>query len=122
MFDTLLTSPTSVFAFGNGSIMNKPLLDTFVLMGGCGTTMCLFLAILFFSRDKRIRRLTKLAGIPLLFNINEILVFGIPIVFNPVYLIPFVSVPLVSIRLVILQCPPMWYRPLSMPMYIGRPR
>lgn len=99
VFDTLLTSPTSVFAFGNGSIMNKPLLDTFVLMGGCGTTMCLFLAILFFSRDKRIRRLTKLAGIPLLFNINEILVFGIPIVFNPVYLIPFVSVPLVSYTL-----------------------
>ena len=96
VFDTLLTSPTSLFAFGNGSIMNKPLLDTFVLMGGCGTTMCLFLAILLFSRDKRTRRLTKLAGIPLVFNINEILVFGIPIVFNPIYLVPFVVTPLVS--------------------------
>ncbi len=96
VFDTLLTSESSVFAFGNGNIMNKPLLDTFVLMGGCGTTLCLFAAILLFSQDKRTRRLTKLAGIPLVFNINEILVFGIPIVFNPVYLIPFVATPLVS--------------------------
>lgn len=102
--------------------MNKPLLDTFVLMGGCGTTMCLFLAILFFSRDKRIRRLTKLAGIPLLFNINEILVFGIPIVFNPVYLIPFVSVPLVSYTLSYRAMSTDVVPPLSMPMYIGRPR
>lgn len=96
VFDTLLTSETSVFAFGNGGIMNKPFLDTFVLMGGCGTTLCLFAAILLFSRDKRMRRLTRLAGIPLVFNINEILVFGIPIVFNPIYLIPFVATPLVS--------------------------
>lgn len=46
VFATLLTSPTSLFAFGNGSIMNKPLLDTFALMGGCGTTMCLFLSLI----------------------------------------------------------------------------
>lgn len=96
VFDTLLTSETSVFAFGNGCIMNKPLLDTFVLMGGCGTTLCLFAAILLFSRDKRMRRLTRLAGIPIVFNINEIFVFGIPIVFNPIYLVPFVVTPLVS--------------------------
>lgn len=96
VFDTLLTSETSVFAFGNGSIMNKPFIDTFVLMGGCGTTLCLFAAILLFSRDKRTRKLTKLAGVPLIFNINEILVFGVPIVFNPIYMVPFVLTPMVS--------------------------
>lgn len=96
VFDKLLTSNTGIFAFSNGNIMSKPFIDTFVLMGGCGTAFCLFAAILIFSHDKRKLKLCKLAGLPLIFNINEILVFGVPIVFNPIYVIPFVFTPMVS--------------------------
>lgn len=96
VFDDLLTSQTGAFAFANGQIMNKAFLDTFVLMGGCGSAICLFLAIILFSKDNRKRKICKLAGAPLLFNINEILIFGIPIVFNLAYLVPFVLTPMIN--------------------------
>ena len=75
-------------------ILTKQFFDCFVLMGGCGTTICLFIALVIFSRNRARRGLAYTAAFPLIFNINELLVFGIPIVFNPIMLIPFLSVPL----------------------------
>ena len=76
-------------------LQNKAFFDCFVLMGGCGTTICLLIALLAFSRNRAQRRLGITASIPMLCNINELMVFGLPIVFNPVMLIPFLAVPLV---------------------------
>lgn len=79
-------------------IFNKTFFDVFVLMGGCGTTLCLLLAILLLSRKrKRNRNLAKLSLLPTLFNINEIVVFGVPIVFNPILMIPFFLVPIAAL-------------------------
>lgn len=75
-------------------ILTKQFFDIFVLMGGCGTTICLLLAVLFFSKRKRNRRISKLAAVPMLFNINELMVFGYPVIFNSVLLIPFLATPL----------------------------
>ena len=77
-----------------GAILSKPFFDVFVLMGGCGTTICLLIALLAFSRNRAQRRLGLTAAFPMLFNINELMVFGLPIVFNPIMLIPFLTVPL----------------------------
>ena len=95
-FDSLLTSETGAFAFGGGQIMTKAFTDTFVLLGGCGTALCLLIAVLLFSRDKKKKQLCRLSAVPTIFNINELLIFGIPIVLNPVYAIPFIITPLVS--------------------------
>ena len=78
-----------------GAILSKPFFDVFVLMGGCGTTICLLIALLAFSRNRAQRRLGLTASVPMLFNINELMVFGLPIVINPIMLIPFLAVPLV---------------------------
>ncbi len=75
-------------------ILPKQFFDCFVLMGGCGATICLLLAILIFSRNKSRRRLGTAAAFPMLFNINELMVFGLPIIYNPVMLIPFLITPL----------------------------
>lgn len=96
VFDSLLTSETGAFAFANGQIMTKAFVDTFVLMGGCGTTVCLLIAIFLFTKDRKKKKLCRMAVTPLIFNINELLVYGLPIVLNPVYVIPFVLTPLVS--------------------------
>ena len=77
-------------------ILCKPFFDCFILMGGCGSSICLFIAIILFSRDKGMRTIAKAAGFPLLFNINELMVFGLPIVFNPMLAIPFLSVPVIQ--------------------------
>ena len=74
-------------------IVTKTFLDTFVLMGGSGATLCLVAGILLFSKSRSERRLIKLSSLPLLLNVNELIIFGIPIVFNPVYFIPFTLLP-----------------------------
>ncbi|MFL0194147.1 EAL domain-containing protein [Clostridium sp. WILCCON 0269] len=76
-------------------IFTKTFFDTFVLMGGCGTILCLIGAILITGKYKNQRRLAKLSIIPVIFNINELVVFGIPIVLNPVYIIPFLCIPII---------------------------
>jgi len=75
-------------------IFTKTFFDTFVLMGGCGSTLCLIIAILLIERKKNQQNLAKLSLVPVYFNINEFIVFGIPIVYNPIYLIPFIFVPI----------------------------
>ena len=76
-------------------IATKTFFDTFVLFGGCGTLLCLVVAIFLCDRRKNVRGLSKMALVPVLFNINELIMFGVPIVLNPIYLVPFLCTPLV---------------------------
>ncbi len=76
------------------TVLTKEFFDCFVLMGGCGAAICLLIAILLFSRSRARRGLGLTAAFPMIFNINELMVFGLPIIFNPVMLIPFLAVPL----------------------------
>ena len=77
------------------TILTKGFFDCFVLIGGCGSTLCLLIAILLFSRNRSRRGLALTAALPMLFNINEMMVFGLPIVFNMILLIPFLAVPMI---------------------------
>ena len=78
----------------DGSRVWTPLLDSFVLLGGAGATMGLVLAILLVVKEGSPRRLAQLSIVPAVFNINEVLLFGLPIILNPLFLVPFVVVPL----------------------------
>lgn len=77
-------------------ILTKTFIDVFVLMGGCGCTFSMLLAILCFSKRNGAKHIARLAFIPMLFNINEIMVFGFPIVFNPTLFIPFIAAPIAA--------------------------
>lgn len=66
----------------------------FIFPGGAGATLPLA-ALLAFSKVERLRKIGRLTVVPALFNINEPLVFGLPIVFNPYLAVPFVIVPIV---------------------------
>ena len=68
--------------------------DVFVKSGGCGLTMGLLLAGAFTAKSNQLKSLMKMAFVPGLFNINEPIIFGLPIVFNPYLLVPFIMVPL----------------------------
>lgn len=70
--------------------------DVFVKSGGCGLTLGLLLAGIFTAKSEQLSSLLKMAFVPGLFNINEPLIFGLPIVFNPYLLVPFVIVPLIA--------------------------
>ena len=69
----------------------------FATLGGGGSTLSLLVAMLFFCRSDRIQKLAKLSIGPGIFNINEPIIFGLPIVLNPVLLVPFILVPLFNI-------------------------
>lgn len=77
-------------------ILCKQFFDCFILMGGCGSSICLLIAILIFTKDKSMRDIAKTSSFHILFNINELIVFGLPIVFNPIMLIPFITVPIIQ--------------------------
>ncbi len=77
------------------NILTKQFFDCFVLMGGCGATICLLLTILIVSKNRSRRSLGRAAALPMIFNINELMVFGLPIIYNPIMLVPFLTTPLV---------------------------
>ncbi|MCM1283031.1 MAG: EAL domain-containing protein [Muribaculaceae bacterium] len=85
----------NTFAFTGDTIFSKPFFDIFVMMGGCGTTICVLIALVLFFRKERVGKLAGLALWPAIFNVNEILTFGIPIILNPVLGIPFILTPIV---------------------------
>lgn len=78
-------------------IINSQFLDSFVNMGGSGTTIALIIAIYIAGRRSKTQMMiAKLGTAPGLFNINEPIIFGMPMVLNPIYFIPFMIAPLVS--------------------------
>ena len=62
------------------AVLTKEFFDCFVLIGGCGSTICLLIAILLFSKITARRGLGLAATFPMIFNINELMVFGLPII------------------------------------------
>jgi len=91
------------FAATNGTTWGAPypitwggINDAFANYGGSGMTLGLLLAIFIASRRADYRDLAKMAFIPGLFNINEPVIFGLPIVLNPIMVIPFITVPFVN--------------------------
>jgi len=68
-------------------------------MGGSGCALALLLAILLFSHSAQARTLSKLSLIPACFNISEIMLFGLPVILNPVFFLPFLAVPLLNLLL-----------------------
>ncbi len=71
--------------------------DFYVWIGGAGSTLLLILAILAFSKREDQRAVAKVSLVPGLFNINEPVMFGMPIVLDPIYFIPFILAPIVMV-------------------------
>lgn len=69
--------------------------DAYVWMGGAGTSIALIIAVLIFSKRAEQRAVAKMSAPMGAFNINEPVVFGMPVVLNPIYFIPWVLVPVV---------------------------
>lgn len=79
-------------------IINLSFVPTFGLIGGSGSTICLLIALfLVYRHNEQYMELGKLAIAPSIFNINEPVIFGFPIVFNLPMIIPFVLTPTIGI-------------------------
>ncbi len=78
-------------------IFTKQFFDVYTKMGGSGSTLCLIIALLIFARNTSSSRLGKLSLPLALFNINETIIYGLPIVLNPFYIIPFLFLPVIQV-------------------------
>ncbi|MCW6675166.1 PTS cellobiose transporter subunit IIC [Aerococcaceae bacterium NML130460] len=103
--------------------------NMFVTMGGSGATLGLTLYIAYWAKSEQLRVLGKAAIAPAIFNINEPIIFGLPMIYNPAMAIPFFLAPMVSatiayfainlqlIKPVVAQMP--WPSPVGVGAFIG---
>ncbi|MDR2832695.1 MAG: PTS transporter subunit EIIC [Streptococcaceae bacterium] len=113
-----------VSAFHLPNIFTEQFFQWYAQMGGSGATLALVVMFLF-SKSKYLKQLGRLSIIPGIFNINEPVTFGAPIVMNPVLAIPFVLAPVANTILIYVVTitglmPRMMMRPpFSIPAPIG---
>ena len=81
------------------NVVTKQFFDIFQSMGGSGTTFSLAIMLLLWSKSKQLKEIGKLSLGPALFNINEPILFGLPIVMNPLLIIPFILSPLAAVTI-----------------------
>lgn len=99
MLTILITENMAAYASGGFAAiqpdhyMNMQIVNTFGLIGGSGCTLCLLIATFLFSKNKTSKTVGSLALGPGIFNINEPVIYGYPIVYNLPLMIPFVLVP-----------------------------
>lgn len=103
LFTPLMLKNLEIYAKTNDS--KDPSLNIFAMawlqmfgeFGGSGVTIGLVVAIFFFSRREDNRTIAGISLVPGLFNINETVTFGIPMVLNPILGIPFVFAPIATL-------------------------
>ena len=70
--------------------------NMFVFLGGAGSTLGLVICMLIWAKSSQLKTLSRAGAVPSLFNINEPIIFGAPIVYNPYLVIPFFVIPLIT--------------------------
>ncbi|HLR92726.1 MAG TPA: PTS sugar transporter subunit IIC [Atopostipes sp.] len=97
VFLSLTAENAEAFAAGATppNIVTQQFLAIFVNIGGSGSTIGLVLLCLLFARSRQMKLLGQLSIGPGIFMINEPIIFGIPMVLNPVMMIPLILVPLI---------------------------
>lgn len=71
----------------------------FACNGGCGCTLGLVIVMALFAKSKRYKKFSKLVLPVGIFNINEPVVFGLPLMYNFTFIIPFMVTPILSLLL-----------------------
>ncbi len=80
------------------NIITKQFIETYTVgLGGTGMTIAVVFALLFVMKSRQLKELGKLAGPAAIFNVNEPIIFGLPIVMNPLVFIPWLIAPIVVV-------------------------
>ncbi|AGX41998.1 PTS cellobiose transporter subunit IIC [Clostridium saccharobutylicum] len=103
--------------------------NSFVIMGGSGATLGLTIFVAFLAKSEQLKVLGRAGLVPSIFNINEPMIFGLPIIYNPYLAIPFFLAPMVCastaywaitlhvVNPIIAQVP--WPSPIGIGAFIG---
>lgn len=80
--DKILTSGTQMFI---------------VTMGGTGATLVVPFMFMWLTKSKRNRAIGRASVVPTFFGVNEPILFGAPIVLNPIFFVPFIFAPIANV-------------------------
>lgn len=92
----ILDSGLELTIENGGHIVTQQFLDQMINITGAGITVGLTVYMLAFARSQQLKTIGRLEIVPALFNINEPVLFGVPIVMNPLLAVPFIIVPVLS--------------------------
>lgn len=98
IWNTLALENLDTFKAGEAlpHIITKPFMETFTVgLGGSGMTLMVVILMAFVMKSRQMKDIGRLAIGPGLFNVNEPVIFGLPIVLNASILIPWVLTPLI---------------------------
>lgn len=76
------------------NIINDSFFTGLVSVGAGGSCLACTLSVLLFSKSKKYKSIGKVAIVPGIFGIGEPILFGLPIMLNPIFFIPFICVTL----------------------------
>lgn len=68
-------------------------------LGGTGATLVITMMFAFLSKSKQLKAVGRASSIPVLFGVNEPVLFGAPLVLNPIFFIPFILTPILNVWL-----------------------
>lgn len=105
--------------------LTRGLWTVFIVVGGAGLTLSLIFAILMFSKRQDHRAIAKLSLLPGICGIGEPMVFGLPLVLNPVFAVPFIlnsgiaaAIALGAIKIGFISCSTV-DAPFGLPLFIN---
>ena len=68
-------------------------------LGGTGATLMITLMFAFMAKSKELKAIGRASSIPVLFGVNEPILFGAPLILNPIFFVPFICAPILNVWL-----------------------
>lgn len=99
IWNTLSLENLNAFQAGEAvsNVVTKQFVETFTVgLGGTGMTLIVVLSMLVFMKSKQLKEVGKLSAPAAIFNVNEPVIFGLPIVLNPIIVIPWILGPMLA--------------------------
>ncbi|WP_297815272.1 PTS cellobiose transporter subunit IIC [uncultured Lactobacillus sp.] len=93
-YQAIVLSNMAANAHGAHLVFAGEFTNAFVFMGGSGATLGMAMWMAFAAKSKQLHELGKLEAVPAIFNINEPILFGLPIVYNVYLFVPFLLAPM----------------------------
>ncbi|WP_201307427.1 PTS transporter subunit EIIC [Companilactobacillus farciminis] len=100
---------------------SSTLYHAFATFGGTGSVLGLIIAILIISKDKDFQTVARWAMVPSIFNIGSGVMTGIPVLFNVIFLIPFILAPIANMLMAAIAIALHLMPPSVYPVPIGTP-